>query len=485
VIPQEYYTTFLPIKKEDEQKYIAYLFNNPESVNTITEEGIYDDTCKKLYLCIKNIIENKLKVELDIFCDYAKKVGIEKTTVVAIVNAHTDFTNIEQHTIKNIRDYHNQRQIVQDVDSVIAKAIVPSSKGIDFEAIKQIADKIQNKTYELGDESRLLSTKDLGAKYRNIIIKRKNPNYRRTLGFPQLDRIVSKPAEPEELTIIFGNKNSGKSLFCKTLENNLINQGICVVSFNMEMSSSSNMDRLVSMREEIPFKIITHKVEPSQKDYERIETGIKNIEQIPNYFYCEEPTITLKDFDELLYLAKKKFKQNGVLPDDSYTVAVVDLGSMIKEFSGKEAYGLQEAVDKLSVIYRSHYNHTIFVLQSNESQVRGGKRFASPEQCDNFALQYEDIFGGSAYAARARVILSVNRPLLLKRRFMPHRQEEWDLEEDIMWINLAKDNDNDDGKLGSVPFVFPNSAFKIIPKESKLQQTIEPEQINIRKRVRN
>ena len=101
--------------------------------------------------------------------------------------------------------------------------------------------------------------------------------------------------------------------------------------------------------------------------------------------------------------------------------------------------------------------------------MRGGKRFNTPEQCDNFTLQYEDIFGGSSYAARARVTFAVNRPMMLKRRFMPQRSEEWDLEEDIMWINLVKENDGD-GKLGRVPFVFPDHAFRVIPKEFKRER---------------
>lgn len=52
---------------------------------------------------------------------------------------------------------------------------------------------------------------------------------------------------------------------------------------------------------------------------------------------------------------------------------------------------------------------------------------------------------------------------------MPNRNEEWDLEEDIMWVNVVKENDNT-GKLGRVPFVFPDSAFRLIPKEFKKER---------------
>jgi len=464
MVSQEFFTSFLPVQKEDEQKYIAYLFHNTEAIHLLSKDALFDDISRKLYICIETIIKDGLKVEKDIVCEYAKKEGIERTTIESILSTWTEFSNIQEHTIKKIKDYYTQRHIIVDVDEVISKAI--ASNGIDFEAIKKIADNITQKSYELNDDSRLLTTKDLGYKYRQVLIRRQNPEYRRTLGFNCLDRVIQKPAASEEFTVILGLKSSGKSLFAKTLENSLINMGTCVSSFNMEMSVESNMDRLISMREGIPFDIVTHKLDPSPSDLERIEKGIQRIETIPNYVYYEEPSLSLSDYDDLLYMSKKKFKDAGVLPQDGYGVSIVDLGSMIDEFSGSDPYQLEKAVNKLSIIYRRHKQHVIFILQANESQIRGGKRFTTPEQCDSFTLQYEDIFGGSSYAARARLILAVNRPLLLKKRFMPSREEEWNLEEDIMWVNVVKENDNT-GKLGRVPFVFPDSAFRVYPKDTQ------------------
>lgn len=464
---QEFFTTLLPVQKEDEQKFIAYLYHNIEALHLLPQEAFFDEIANKLYNCISKIHTDGLKVEKDILVEYASKVGIEKTTIENILTTYTEFSNIHSHIVKKIKHYHVKRRMIGDFDKVIAKGI--TSGSVDFEELLQIAENIIEKGYELNDDSRLLTPKQMSERYVQIMIRRQNPEYRRTYGYSCLDKIVMRPAAAEEFTVILGAKGSGKSLFAKSIENCLINMRTCVSSFNMEMPLESNMDRLISIRGQIPFEIVTQKIEPSAKDLEKIRIENERIGEIPNYVYYEEPSLTLSDYDDLLYMAKKRFKENEVLPFDEYGVSIVDLGSMIDEFSGEDYKGLEKAVNKLTKIYRKHKQHVIFVLQANEGQIRNNRRFTTPEQCDNFTLQYEDIFGGSSYAARARVTFAVNRPMLLKRRFMPERNEEWNLEEDIMWINLVKENDGT-GKLGRVPFVFPDSAFRIIPKEIKRER---------------
>jgi len=467
-VSQDFFASFLPIQKEDEQKFIAYIFNNPEDVSLIKKEALFNEICNKLYSCIVDIKQKNLKVEKDILSEYAMKVGIERTTIESILSTYTDFSNIKMHTVKRIKDYFTKRKMIMDLDILISKGIITGE--IDFKGILQVAENISSNGYELVDDSKLLTGKDLRDRYVQILIKRKNPNHRKSYGYSALDRVVMRPAAAEEFTVIMGAKGSGKSLLSKGMENCNVNMGICVSSFNMEMSLESNMDRLISMRGSIPFDIVTQKIEPSEKDLEKIKIENDRIGEIPNYVYYEYPSLSLSDYDDLIYMAKKKWKENEYLPDDEYGISYVDLGSMIDEFSGSDPRELEKAVNKLTTIYRKHKQHVVFILQANENAVRnGGRRFVTPEACDNFTLQYEDILGGSAYSARARVTFAVNRPLLLKRRFMPQRNEEWDLEEDIMWVNVVKENDNT-GKLGRIPFVFPDSAFRLIPKEVKKER---------------
>ena len=110
------------------------------------------------------------------------------------------------------------------------------------------------------------------------------------------------------------------------------------------------------------------------------------------------------------------------------------------------------------------------MVQSNENDIRNGKKFKDPDDCDNYFLQPENIEGGAVFGARARVILALNRPLVLKRRFFPLRNEEWDLEDDVITLAVVKQND---GKVGGLAkFMFDYHSFRL---HEYRKQTIENE----------
>jgi hypothetical protein len=69
--------------------------------------------------------------------------------------------------------------------------------------------------------------------------------------------------------------------------------------------------------------------------------------------------------------------------------------------------------------------------------------------------------GGSVYAARSRIVIAVNRPLTLKRRYFPQRESEWNLETDCIWVNICKQNDSP--YLSRTPFIFGENSFKLFP----------------------
>ena len=108
---QEFFLSLVPIQKEDEYKFISYLFHNPDEIHTVLQEQLFDETSIKLYGCIKSILSNNLKVERDILFEYASKVGIEKLTIENILSTYTEFSNIHEHTIKKIKQLHKKRYV--------------------------------------------------------------------------------------------------------------------------------------------------------------------------------------------------------------------------------------------------------------------------------------------------------------------------------------------------------------------------------------
>ena len=80
---QEFFGTLLPIQKEDEQKYIAYIFKYPEEIHVLHVDQLYDDVCKRLYTCIDSIVREGLKVEKDILYAYAQKVEADLISIMS------------------------------------------------------------------------------------------------------------------------------------------------------------------------------------------------------------------------------------------------------------------------------------------------------------------------------------------------------------------------------------------------------------------
>jgi hypothetical protein len=248
------------------------------------------------------------------------------------------------------------------------------------------------------------------------------------------------------------------SIFAKHIENNLINKGVCVLSFNLEMSKESSIDRLLCIRERIPLKDMQQPgMTPRLKAV--IQRGLTSISKLLNYIYCPDEYMDFYTLDASIHKAKNMFRENKVLPDDEYMVIIIDLLDMVKGFDDPKE--IKTSMDELHRLARKHKIHIIGLVQANENKFRNGKIFKNPEELDYYKIGLEDIYNGSSYGARARVVISLNRPLFMKRRFFPELEERWELEDDLILVNVVKQND---GYLSQTKFVFGEN-FMITPFE--------------------
>ena len=99
------------------------------------------------------------------------------------------------------------------------------------------------------------------------------------------------------------------------------------------------------------------------------------------------------------------------------------------------------------------------VIQANENKFRGGKIFKKPDELDFYKVGLEDIEGSASFAQRCRVIMTLTRPLQLKKRYFPEQMEQWEIETDFINCNIVKQND---GAEGFIQFVFGDN-FNIYP----------------------
>jgi energy-coupling factor transporter ATP-binding protein EcfA2 len=451
---------FIPSVEEDEKYFIAHILKNPQELNLISENQLKTSQAKQFYKTISSLYNDDHIEKYDNTLIKRNNINLEQDYVDDIFRIRLKDKEYLNHCIKNIKDYEVKLHIGKTTEDFLTQ--ITAKGDLNYEIIRTLANDILHNTVKLDDDSSLRTYKDLTSSYRDTLKRRIAGEGRKSLGFKSLDRIVIRPAAPGEMTTLFGMKGSGKSLFAKSIETMLINSGVPVISINLEMTEESNMDRKISVATNYSLEqLLDYDFLQSEENIQFIEDSLLRLEEKKNYIYYSEPEISLDGIDKLAYKSRQYFADHGVLPKDGYMFMTSDLTEQVEELSGRAGTELKPGVNKILKICKKYNMHKMNILQSNENLFRSGRMFSSPEACDSFCLQPEHVEGGAVYAARSRVVMAVNRPLTLKRRFFPEREEEWNLEEDIMWANIVKQNDSP--FLSRASFVFGSSSFRLIP----------------------
>jgi hypothetical protein len=439
-------TKLVPSIKEIEESYISFIIKNPMEVYQISESYIYDHTSKIICKAIKEICDKKLTIDLNVIHQFCLKEDSNITLDVIKSINNIPIINID-YTIQQIKDSYSKHQIVNKIEEMFVNAT--SKNDFDYKKLMNIIQDMFSHAYHI--ESIPLQGFDTLIKdHQEIMNDRREGKKIKSLGFRSIDKKLTKPGAPEEMTLLIGMKGSLKSVMCKCIESHLISMGICVLSINLEMSKESCLDRLMCIKYGFELNDLIKK--DKGRTLERTITDRhKDLEEIKNYMFCSDADINLSKLDGLIYQAKNIFRSKGILPEDEYIFITIDLLDMIEEFGDAESpYKIKKAINVMHRICRKHKCHFLLLHQANENKIRSGKMFKKPEDLDYYKIGLEDIEGGASLAARSRVVMTITRPLQMKKRFFPEEMERWDLETDFVNINIVKQND---GKEGYIRFV--------------------------------
>ena len=448
------------IDEENERRVVSYLMKHQGKTAVLTRNYFLAHQYKKTFVSLR-----KFHLQGYIFNiqDFTKMLQeelpeITEEKVQSLYNAFPqEDPNIGLCIEKLKKDYQRHQVIHKVLPKVLKKAHDPNAP---IEEVWVAAlDILRIPSEEEG--KRLLNAEELSRGHQEIIKQRESGIKTHSIGFPELDEKITRPAAAEEMTFVLGLMGSGKTAWLINTENNLINKGICVASFNLDMPEESRMDRLISIRGDIPIKSLQAKrddVSPSLALHR--DHILREISILPNYMYFSGTSLSLDELDAQIYQAKESFLEKGSLPEDGYMVVSIDTVSLIDDFGDEGRETITKAVKKLSQIIKHHRVHLIGLIQANENKIRTGKMFKTASELDNYHLGLEDIYGGSAYAKHGRVVLSINRPLFLKERFFPQKDHKFAYGgRDPLNIHIIKQND---GPLGLVSFNFREN-FRIEP----------------------
>lgn len=453
-------SSILSSNLHNEEKFAAYLMQKPEEAYQLDLSLILNDEVRIICEAITEITKANLQFTIDELFHYTKQKSdkITKDHLLKLQTEYTDFENID-FVVQCIKEnYVKNRLNLEIIEEVLTE--VQRGQGLDSDKLLRLADSIKENISQLHSEKRLLTAKDLVDQYTITLQKRNEGLRERSLGYKIIKDRAIRCAEPNEMTLLFGPSGVGKSAMAQNIQLELISKGVPVIKIGTENAIDSEMDRAMAMRLGEPFSEL-YGANRDVRFNARIERSLSQFSQIKNYIHIKESSLSLNDVDYLIMQSKNLFRQNGVFKDDEYCLVIIDLASMVKELSGNYGDGVEKGADEFHRITERHGVHTLLVVQANENRTRNGLKFKTPEEIDHHVYVDEDIMGGGGWRSRCRLVLSVFRPLYFKRKYFPDRNDEWELEEDIVFLGAIKNNN---GPLFRIPFIFDVNTFRIRPK---------------------
>lgn len=459
----------------NEQKVVSYYLQNPSLAGDVPSKYFLHPYNQAIIESIVKLQDDGLQFDIDTILTYCKeKEGCEDltyTTIKQLKENYDSFPNIE-HDIQTLaNDYIKFVANSEVLDNLVFKT---TARGhLQEEAVEDFANRLLDNLSELKKRSSIYTTETASNEYWEIIQQRNDETRKRSCGYSDIDAIWTRPIAAGEISIWFGLKGSGKTAMVKAMENMMTFQKIPVFSVNPEMGLESIWDRMVAQRANLDMKEMQG---PNfdQRVLSKIEQalfGPRGIKTDPYYILNFEPLLSLSDLEALIRKAIRIFTERNVFHEkEKFFVLTLDLLSMLSDLDEGDPRTIQKVMNQLSALAKRYRIHIMGVVQANENKLRAaGKMFKKPEEIDFYRPNLEDIYGGDAYAGRARFVCSLHRPRFMKERYFPDLKEKFDLEDDILRVHVIKQND---GNVGLVNLLYGEN-FKIVPFRPRVPQSAD------------
>lgn len=268
-----------------------------------------------------------------------------------------------------------------------------------------------------------------------------------------LDRVLTRKAAPGQIITIVGTTGMGKSGFTLNLINSFINMGVPSMYFSLEMDEISTTDRLMAMREGIP---IGDWYEPANINslLKRVEKQ-KGILANKPYAFIDDPGVSLD-------IIRSEIRAFKLLHRTEYAIVFVDLITQVQDFMALRgntslATIIEMAINKESAI--SKLENVCFVNVAQLNRETDSAKINSIEDIESFRPTLTQIKNSNAIGERSRTVLSVFRPKYYADRMFPN-DPEVDFMEDILEVQVMKQNQGPAGPIGKYLFEGPTMSLK-------------------------
>lgn len=446
----------------NEKQTLASLFDYPEYVlkpekNYFVSAIARDmfDTMHELYLrgiefTTEHLVSEGNKRNNGIVPDFVEALrtekhdsGIFETYYFPRLKKDYAKYTIEQHLLKDAL-VETSKKGELDIEK-IQRLIVGLSEGLEL---------VQ------GKESLLMTPKKMMEVYQSALYKRLKGEHTFKTGDHHLDKLLTVGFAPGQMTTIFGATGAGKSAYSLNLVNRQINKRIPSLYCSMEMDTIATSDRFVAMRNRVPLSMFYPDENGIIQDFifEMVEKERKALESNDLFYFVEQPDLTLVDIEMLIKEAKRRSKSE-------YLVVTLDLLTMLEEFSGEDAKGYEDAMNRLHRMAKRHRVHIVNVVQANRNA--DSVRIAQARDVNRLRPSLNTIKNSHAIAERSRIVLSVFRPKYYVSRLLPD-DPELELMDDTMEIATLKQSQGQVGNIAN--YLFDSETFLCIPIQQSPQE---------------
>ncbi len=305
-------TTPLELNLDNEQKYISYLLNeNNKDAYNVENKYFLNSQLKIIHNIILTQTQNNKINDIDTIYDIAKQkiVGFDKKVLIILKDSFKDFSNIEYVKERIKEHYYKEKCSKGTIQKVLEDT---SANGeIKVENLQEWHEELGLNIQSISKKSSFLEANKVTSYYNKTLERRENLSHKRSMGDPLIDKYITYAGESGDIMSIAMPSGGGKTTLTLNLINYLINSGVCVVYFSLDMGLQSIIDRLICIRMGLSQKDISN---PDKSDNlnRQIQKGLRTLKNLldKNFKIYTDSSLSLHEFDIGISHSKAFFKQN-------------------------------------------------------------------------------------------------------------------------------------------------------------------------------
>lgn len=449
-----------------EVRLLKAIISNPTVLNSegISKELFLRNKSKNLFDSILSLTKLGVALSRDALAQEYSKYDVD-----ASVEFIDSVLSLEQQPDTSVADMVTtlkQGVRIEEASECLKKAIsFTNSYYLTPEQRVEYSNLLyQAQNYMLdSDKTQVTLTMDEWAQqYMESFDKRKDGK-QYTFGDTTMDSMVASGPAPGTIGIICASTGMCKSSFVLNLVNKTINRQVPCMYFSLEMGAIDTMDRLISIRTNVPYATLINPQSP--EDFEAckdiVEQEHQALKAYTKFRYSEDPSLSLADIESEIVKFQHSINQQ-------YTIVYIDLLSMVTDFAHLEkgaslATIIELAVNKANAMAKRLGVHIVAVLQLNRN-VESSKVF-NMEDIERLRPNRSSVKNSGAFLERCRYCISLFRKKYYALTYLPEDPETEDLQ-DIVEVSMLKQNN---GSTGRKYQLFNAETFKMSEVPSVLE----------------